>query len=82
VVSCSNNDEFAAAFAPANVECCDEPTEDCTAGSPATCNAGCGALLLPAQAACEDFLTAGGKPMAGTKALIDNAAALCQGGGH
>jgi hypothetical protein len=79
-MSCSSNDEFAAAFAPVNVECCDEPTEDCTAGFPATCNAGCAALLLPAQAACDDFLAAGGIPMAGTKALIGKAAAKCPGG--
>eukprot|EP01046_Picozoa_sp_COSAG06_P009032 COSAG06_NODE_466_length_15349_cov_53.328262_2_plen_219_part_00 len=28
-------------------ECCDEPTEDCTGGSPHTCNAGCAAIFLP-----------------------------------
>ena len=76
-LSCSSNDEFAAAFAPVNVECCDGPTEDCSAGFPATCDAGCAALLLPAQAACEDFLAAGGMLLAGTKAMIDQAAALC-----
>ena len=29
------------------VECCDEPTEDCSDGYPHTCNAGCAGLLLP-----------------------------------
>ena len=80
-LSCSSNDEFAAAFAPVNVECCDGPTEDCSAGFPATCDAGCAAVLLPAQAACEDFLAAGGMLMAGTKSQIDAAAARCPGGG-
>ena len=28
-------------------ECCDEPTEDCSSGMPATCNAGCAAVLVP-----------------------------------
>ena len=80
-LSCSSNDEFAAAFAPVNVECCDGPTEDCSAGFPATCDAECAAVLLPAQAACEDFLAAGGMLMAGTKSQIDAAAARCPGGG-
>ena len=30
-----------------NLECCDEPGEDCGGGYPHTCNAGCAALLLP-----------------------------------
>ena len=79
--SCSSADEFAAVFAPVNTERCDEPTEDCSAGFPATCNEGCAALLLPAQAACEDFLSAGGLLMAPTKQVIDHAAALCPGSG-
>ena len=82
--SCSNNDEFADVFAPVNVECCDEPSEDCSAGFPTTCNEGCAALLLPAQAACEDFLIGGGLVMGPVKKLIDHAAALCphSGSGH
>jgi hypothetical protein len=27
--------------------CCDEPGEDCTGGTPRTCNAGCAAIFLP-----------------------------------
>ena len=80
--ACSSNDEFNAVFNPINVECCDEPTEDCTSGFPATCNAGCAALLLPAQAACDDFLAAGGVLLAGAKVAIDKATAKCPGGGH
>ena len=30
-----------------NDECCDEPTEDCSSGPPATCNLGCAHVLLP-----------------------------------
>ena len=78
-VLCSSLDEMNAALAPVNVECCDEPTEDCSSGYPATCNAGCAALLLPVQAACDDFLAASGlKPI---KNLIDAAAATCPAAG-
>ena len=36
--------------------CCDEPTEDCTSGSPASCNAGCAAIFLPFWTDCGDLL--------------------------
>eukprot|EP01052_Picozoa_sp_SAG31_P040615 SAG31_NODE_5924_length_2255_cov_3.889610_1_plen_206_part_00 len=82
-LSCGSIDEFESTMAPVTVECCDEPTEDCSTGIPSSCNAGCAALLLPAQAACEDFLIGGGIAMAGTKAIVDRAAAQCpQGGAH
>jgi hypothetical protein len=77
VASCSSTDEFAAVFAPVNTECCDEPAEDCSTGFPATC----AAVLLPAQTACAEFMTAGGLAMAATKQLVDRAAALCPGSG-
>ena len=54
-----------------NRECCDEPTEDCTGGSPHTCNAGCGALLLPFWADCRGAL---GKQ----SAQFEGAVALCE----
>ena len=38
-------------------ECCDEPSEDCTAGIPTSCNAGCAAVLLPFYDDCSDELT-------------------------
>jgi hypothetical protein len=41
-----------------NDECCDEPTEDCSSGRPATCNVGCAAVVLPFF---EDCSTALGK---------------------
>ena len=39
-----------------NVECCDEPDEDCSGGYPHTCNAGCAALLLPFWRDCRSAL--------------------------
>eukprot|EP01047_Picozoa_sp_COSAG01_P006930 COSAG01_NODE_256_length_20138_cov_24.233694_6_plen_725_part_00 len=30
-----------------NAECCDEPTEDCSTGTPSSCNIGCANVLLP-----------------------------------
>ena len=40
-----------------NHECCDEPTEDCSAGAPASCNSGCAAVLIPYVTECADLLT-------------------------
>ena len=39
-----------------NVECCDEPSEDCSNGFPRTCNAGCAALFLPFWRDCQAAL--------------------------
>ena len=57
-------------------ECCDEPTEDCATGFPATCNADCATVLLPMQEACEGFLSSSPLWM-GTKRVVDAAAANC-----
>jgi hypothetical protein len=57
-------------------ECCDEPTEDCNSGFPATCNAACATVLLPMQEACEGFLSSSPLWM-GTKSVVDAAAANC-----
>lgn len=57
-------------------ECCNEESEDCSSGFPATCNEQCAALLLPMQAACEDFL--GASPLTvGIKSNLDAAVATC-----
>ena len=40
-------DDFDDRTAAVNDECCDEPTEDCSSGRPATCNLGCAHVLLP-----------------------------------
>ena len=46
--SCSRAD-LASRAADVTAECCDEPTEDCSSGMPATCNAGCAAVLVPVK---------------------------------
>eukprot|EP01051_Picozoa_sp_SAG22_P014442 SAG22_NODE_1754_length_3656_cov_4.574360_2_plen_852_part_00 len=37
-------------------ECCDEPNEDCSGGSPHTCNAGCAQVLVPFFTECSALL--------------------------
>ena len=39
--------DFDARTAAVNDECCDEASEDCSSGRPATCNLGCAQVLLP-----------------------------------
>ena len=39
-----------------NTECCNEPEEDCSSGQPATCNAGCAAVLLPYIEDCRSMM--------------------------
>ena len=59
------------------LECCDEPAEDCSGGYPHTCNAGCAALLLPFWQDCRAALGKGGD-------LFQTAVQLCgeaNGGG-
>lgn len=41
-----------------HAECCDEPTEDCSSGQPASCNAGCAAVLVPYYQDCRAALVA------------------------
>ena len=41
-------------------ECCDESTEDCSSGVPATCNAGCAAVLIPYRNDCSNALALSG----------------------
>jgi hypothetical protein len=47
--ACITGQEFGVCSAAINAECCDEPTEDCSSGEPAVCNAGCAAVLVPAN---------------------------------
>ena len=51
------------------VECCDEPTEDCSDGYPHTCNAGCAGLLLPFWDDCRAALGKESSQFEGTVAL-------------
>ena len=48
--------DLAARTAEITAECCDEPDEDCTGGTPHTCNAGCAAIFLSFWAECRSAL--------------------------
>ena len=63
--------DLAARTAVVNHECCDEPSEDCSSGRPATCNLGCARVLLPFFSDC-----AGALGVAGAD-LFDDVVALC-----
>eukprot|EP01050_Picozoa_sp_SAG11_P018847 SAG11_NODE_2913_length_2842_cov_109.057966_1_plen_623_part_00 len=53
-----------------NVECCDEPDEDCSGGKVQTCNAGCGALIMPLWTSCRVQLGSAAK-------VLQDAVTLC-----
>eukprot|EP01052_Picozoa_sp_SAG31_P011505 SAG31_NODE_653_length_13152_cov_4.899487_1_plen_747_part_00 len=53
-----------------NVACCDEPEEDCSNGKVHTCNAGCGALIMPLWTSCRAQLGSAAK-------TLQDAVALC-----
>eukprot|EP01047_Picozoa_sp_COSAG01_P056299 COSAG01_NODE_6367_length_3710_cov_4.576572_4_plen_210_part_00 len=55
-------------------ECCNEPTEDCSSGAPAVCNAGCAAMFLPFWADCSSLLP--------DAAQYQSTVALCQASAH
>ena len=50
-------------------ECCDEPTEDCSGGAPATCNSDCAAVLVPYLEDCQNVLRSSGGGSALVKTL-------------
>ena len=52
----STCDDLTRRSAAVNEECCDEPTEDCSLGTPSTCNLGCANVLLPFFADCGSSL--------------------------
>jgi hypothetical protein len=73
---CVTADDFTARAAELTAECCDEPSERCDGGYPATCNAGCRAVLVPMVAGCEaGFLSSG--PFKALANTLDAAAATC-----
>ena len=77
--SCSSEAELSACTTAVNDECCNELSEDCSSGEPATCNAGCARVLLPVQARCDEWLAADQSGLgAFVKPLLDAAAANCQ----
>jgi hypothetical protein len=63
--------ELAARTASINAECCDEPSEDCSTGQPASCNVGCASVLIPFFADCSEAL---GKHASDYSSVV----ALCQ----
>ena len=66
---CADFDDRTAAV---NDECCDEKSEDCSSGRPATCNLGCAHVLLPYFDDCAGVLGADGL------APFTDVVALCQ----
>ena len=44
---CANADQLMERNLAVHSECCDEPSEDCSSGTPASCNEGCAAVLVP-----------------------------------
>jgi hypothetical protein len=68
--ACSATD-LSARTAEITDECCNEPTEDCSGGSPHTCNPGCAAIFLPFWSECRSVL---GK----ATSQFEPAAALCE----
>ena len=69
-------------------ECCNERSESCATGVPATCNVGCSAVLLPAVQACVNDKDGVLKQqsMVIIKRAFTSAGSKCQGrimpGGH
>eukprot|EP01051_Picozoa_sp_SAG22_P010911 SAG22_NODE_1012_length_6040_cov_4.791449_5_plen_335_part_01 len=55
-IDCDTSATLAAQCGRVSAECCDEASEVCSDGFPATCNAGCAAVLLPVTAACRAYL--------------------------
>ena len=49
-------DNVAARTEAVTTECCDEVTEDCSSGYPASCNEGCAEILLPFISDCRPVL--------------------------
>ena len=58
-----------------NGVCCDEPSEDCSSGRPATCNLGCARVLLPYFRDCGAALPGGAAQFAAIVALCNSAEA-------
>ena len=57
IATCKTSDLADRADAVAR-ECCDEPTEDCSSGEPASCNPRCAAVLVPYYLDCREALRA------------------------
>lgn len=77
---CTNSATFVRCMEAVNAKCCDEKSEDCSSGEPATCNADCAAVLVPTLQKCQaDFfaLPEMAMAMAPAKQALKHAAAKC-----
>ena len=74
--------DLAARAADVTAECCDEPTEDCSSGMPATCNAGCAAVLVPYWQDCATAIRQEDSSISQVlEAAMDLCTLLCRSGG-
>ena len=67
--TCTASD-LAARSAAVTAECCDEPTEDCSSGQPATCNLGCAAVLVPYYQDCQGALQGDAEILAAVQSAV------------
>lgn len=65
---------MASRAADVHAECCDEPTEDCSSGQPASCNAGCAAVLLPYYQDCRAVLADDAQILAAVESAVQTCA--------
>ena len=78
---CSTADDFQSCSAQVNAACCDEPSEDCSSGQPASCNEACARVLVPMRDNCQHIVQA----TTDLWSAIDRAASTCstlEHGGH
>lgn len=68
-------DNVGSRTADVHTECCDEPTEDCSSGQPATCNVGCAAVLVPYYQDCRAALSADAEVLAAVESAVQMCAA-------
>ena len=71
--TCTASD-LAARSAAVTAECCDEPTEDCSSGQPATCNLGCAAVLVPYYQDCQGALQGDAEILAAVQSAVQQCA--------
>merc|ERR1711871_59076 len=61
--------------------CCDEPTEDCTSGMPASCNEGCAQVFIPFMNSCSSMLGDQAVMLGGLLSQCEAACPTCATGG-
>ena len=78
---CNTPEDFASCSAVVTAACCDEPSEDCSSGQPASCNEACARVLVPMRDNCQRVV----QVTTELWTAIDQAAAECstlEHGGH